>query len=93
MPLDTSASFGDILTGKLLVVLDFRLATTPIVREILGGFSGIEPLVVLYMFLGDLLGLSLGLRFGSLFNSVQSASTVSGLVLLHIWVAEPSLAH
>jgi len=93
MPLDTPASFGDILTDKLLVIPDFWLTTASIVLVNLGGFSGIVPLVVLYMFLDAFLGLSLALQFGSLFNSVQSASTVSGLVLLPIWVAEPSLAH
>lgn len=73
-------SFGDILAGKLHVVLVFQLAMTSVVLAILGGFSGVVPLVVLYVVLGSFLSLSLGLRFGSLFNSVQSARTVAGLV-------------
>jgi ABC-2 type transport system permease protein len=80
MPLITPASFGDILVGKLLVVLVFQLAMTSVVLAILGDFPGAAPLVVLYVLIGACLSLSLCLSFSSLFNSVQSAGTVAGLV-------------
>lgn len=73
-------SFTDILVGKLLVVLVFQLTTTSVVMLIMGGFTGAVALVVVYVVLGAVLSLSSGLLFGSLFNSVQSAGTVSGLV-------------
>lgn len=73
-------SFADILVGKLLVVLVFQLAITSVVLAILGSFTGAVPLVVLYMILGACFSLSSGLLFGSLFNTVQAAGTVSGLV-------------
>jgi ABC-2 type transport system permease protein len=74
------ASFDDILAVKLLMVLVFQLAMTSMVLAILDGFSGAISLVVLYVYLGACLSLSLGLLFGSLFNSVQSAGTVARLV-------------
>jgi ABC-2 type transport system permease protein len=80
MLLITPASFVDILVGKLLVVLVFQLAITSVVLAILGGFSGAVPLVVLYVLLGACLSLSLGLLYEYMFNSVQSAGTVAGLV-------------
>jgi ABC-2 type transport system permease protein len=80
MLLVTPASVADILVGKLLVVLVFQLAITSVVRAILGGFTGAVPFVLLYVSLGACFSLSSGLLFGSLFSSVQSAGTVSGLV-------------
>ena len=46
----------------------------------MGGFTGNVMLVLFYVVLGAFFSLSLGLLFGSLFNSVTSASTVAGLV-------------
>jgi len=80
MLLVAPVSFTDILVGKLLVVLTFQLTTTSVVLLIMGGFTGAVPLVVLYVVLGAGLSLSSGLLFGSLFNSVQSAGTVSGFI-------------
>lgn len=80
MLLVTPATFADILVGKLLVVLVFQLAITSVVLAILGSFTGAVPLVALYVILGACFSLSLGLLFGSLFNTVQAAGTVSGFV-------------
>ncbi|MGE5250664.1 MAG: ABC transporter permease [Bacteroidota bacterium] len=80
MLLVTPASFRDILIAKLLVVLLFQLAITSIVLAIQGGFSGQVALVVLYMILGACFSLSLGLFFGSVFNTTGAAGTVAGLV-------------
>jgi ABC-2 type transport system permease protein len=82
MLLVTPASFNDILVGKLLVVLVFQLAITCVVVAILGGFTGEIPLVLLYILLGAFFSLSLGLLFGSLFNSVQTSGTVAGFISL-----------
>jgi ABC-2 type transport system permease protein len=62
------------------VVLVFQLPITCVVLAILGSFSGAIPLVILYVILGACFSLSIGLLFGSLINSIQSANTVSGLV-------------
>ncbi len=68
MLLVTPASFGDILAGKLLVVLAFQLATTCAALAILGGFSGNLTLVLLYVLLSAFFSLSLG---AALWLSVQ----------------------
>lgn len=80
MLLVTPASFGDILAGKLLVVLAFQLATTCAALAILGGLSGEVLLVLLYVLLSAFFSLSLGLLFGSLFNTVTAAGTIAGFV-------------
>jgi ABC-2 type transport system permease protein len=80
MLLVTPASLIDILVGKLMVVLVFQLAITCAVLAILGSFTGAVPLVPFYVILGACFSLSTGLLLGALFNTIQSANTVSGLV-------------
>jgi ABC-2 type transport system permease protein len=82
MLLVTPASFMDILTGKLLIVLVFQLAITSVALAIQGGFSGDVPLVVFYVLIGAFFSLSLGLFFGSIFNTASAAGTVAGFVAL-----------
>ena len=82
MLLVTPASFRDILIGKLLIVLVFQLAITCVALLIQGGFSGEVPLVVFYVLIGACFSLSLGLFFGSVFNTASAAGTVSGFVAI-----------
>jgi hypothetical protein len=53
-----------------------------VVLAILGSFSGDIPLILLYVFFGASFSLSTGLLLGALFNSIQSANTVSGLIAM-----------
>jgi ABC-2 type transport system permease protein len=78
----TAASFGDVLFGKLLVVLVYQLVLTGVVLAILGAFTGQIPLVLLYALLGACFSLALGLLFGSVFNTVSAATAASGPVII-----------
>jgi ABC-2 type transport system permease protein len=82
MLLVTPASFSDILIGKLMIVLIFQLAITSVALAIQGGFSGDVPLVVFYVLIGAFFSLSLGLFFGSVFNTASAAGTVAGIVAI-----------
>lgn len=82
MLLVTPASFMDILAGKLLIVLVFQLAITSVALAIQGGFSGDVPLVMFYVLIGAFFSLSLGLFFGSIFNTASAAGTAAGFVAL-----------
>jgi ABC-2 type transport system permease protein len=78
----TPASFEDILLGKLLVVLVYQIILTCVVLAIMSSFTGQIGLILLYVVLGACFSLALGLFFGSAFNSLSAATTVSGLVIL-----------
>ena len=82
MLLVSPASFRDILIGKLLVVLVFQLLITSVSLAILRGFSGNVLLVVVYVILGAVFSLSLGLFFGSVFTTTSSANAAIGFVTL-----------
>jgi ABC-2 type transport system permease protein len=88
----TLASFRDILIAKLLVVLFFQLIITRFVLAIQGGFTSALPLIIIYVVIGACFSLSLGLFFGSIFNTVSSAGAVSGIVSIisilggNLWV-------
>ncbi len=84
MHLISSASFSDILVGKLLVKLAFRVALTGMVMAIISGSLGGVPLRLLYVFLGTGFSLSLGFLYGSLFNSIQSVRPASVFILIII---------
>ena len=77
----TRASFGDVVVGKLLVVLIYQLAITAIVLAIQGAFTGQIPLVLLFMLLGAFFSIALGLFFGSIFRSASVAETVGGFAV------------
>jgi ABC-2 type transport system permease protein len=78
----TPASFEDVLFGKLLVVLVYQLVLTAVVLAIQGAFTGQVGLVVLYVVLGGVFSLSLGLLFGAVFNSVSTAAAIAGPVMI-----------
>ena len=75
----TPTSFGDMIVGKLLVVLIYQLILTGIVLAIQGGFSGQIPLVLLFALLGAFFSIALGLLFGSIFQTASVARGVGGL--------------
>jgi hypothetical protein len=70
----------DILVGKPPAVLVFQLAMTIVVLVILKSITGSISLVLLFVVLGACFSLSTGLLFGSMFNTVQAASTVAGII-------------
>jgi ABC-2 type transport system permease protein len=76
----TPASFGDILVGKLLVVLFFQITITYVLLAIQSSFSVVVPLVTFYEVIGSLFSLSLGLFFSSVFNTSSSAGAISGFM-------------
>jgi ABC-2 type transport system permease protein len=78
----TPASFGDVLIGKLLVVLVYQLLLTGAVVAILSAFTGQIVLVLLYVLLGGCFSLALGLLFGAVFDTVSAAAAVEGLVII-----------
>jgi ABC-2 type transport system permease protein len=82
MLLVTPASFRDILIGKLLIVLVFQLSITCVALAIQGGFGGDVPLVSFYVLIGACFSLSLGLFFGSVFNTASAAGTMAGIVAI-----------
>lgn len=75
----TPASFGDVILGKLLIVLGYQLLLSMVVLLIQGGFVGQVGMTLLYTLLGASFCLALGLLFGSIFNSSSAAGGVAGL--------------
>lgn len=73
------ASFGDVVLGKLLVVIGYQLMLSLIILLIQGGFIGQVGMTLLYVLLGAGFCLALGLVVGSIFNSSSAAGGVSGL--------------
>ena len=62
----SSASFADVVAGKLLVGLSYQLLLVLVVLAIQGGYVGEVGVVLVFSLLGSLLSLALGLLFGSL---------------------------
>ncbi len=75
------ATFGDVIIGKLLVVLVLQLALSVVVVSLLGGFGGNMALMLLYLALGGALAISVGLLIGSL---VDNAAALGGLQIVPI---------
>ena len=82
MILVAPASYGDVIVGKLLPILVYQLALSVIVVTIIqGGLTGDIPLVLLYILLGGLFALALGLLIGSIFETTTAANAVSGIAV------------
>jgi ABC-2 type transport system permease protein len=77
----TPASFGDVVMGKLLVVLIYQLLISGVVLAIQSAFTGQVPLVLLFALLGACFSIALGLLFGSIFQTSIAAEVVSGIVI------------
>jgi ABC-2 type transport system permease protein len=78
----TPASFGDVVMGKLLVVLIYQLLISGVVLALQGAFTGQVPLVLLFALLGACLSIALGLLFGSIFRTSTAAEIVSSIVII-----------
>ena len=76
----SSASWGDIIIGKLLVGLGYQLLLAGIVLAVTKGYTGQVGLVLFYALLGSCLSLMLGLLFGSIFKTMSAAGAFSGMV-------------
>ena len=74
------ASFGDVVVGKLLVGLGYQLILSLVVMVIQGGFIGQVPLVLFFLLMGAGFSLSLGLLFGSIFQTSSAVGAVAGMV-------------
>ncbi|HEX8032480.1 MAG TPA: ABC transporter permease [Ktedonobacterales bacterium] len=76
----SSASWGDIIAGKLLVGLGYQLLLAAIVLTVTKGFVGEVGFVLVFALLGSCLSLMLGLLFGSIFKTTSAAGAFSGIV-------------
>ena len=74
------ASFADIVAAKLLVGLVYQLLLALLVLTIKGGFAGQVPLLLLFVLLGSIFSVSLGLLLGSIFSTTTTAGAFSGML-------------
>ncbi len=74
------ASFADVVAAKLLVGLFYQLALTLLAITIQGGFIGQVPYVLLFVMLGTLFSVVVGLVIGCFFQTMSATGTVSGMV-------------
>jgi ABC-2 type transport system permease protein len=93
MLLVSPASLLDIVVAKMLVGLGYVLALALCALALTGGFTGQVPLVLLFVALGALLALSLGLLVGCLSQTTSAMGAFSSLLgfafLIPIFVLEP----
>lgn len=75
----TPASFTDVVAGKLLVGLVYQLILSSIVLAIKGSFTGQIPLTLLFMLLGAMFSISVGLLAGSIFQTTSAAGAFAGI--------------
>ena len=75
----TPASFADVVVGKLLVGLVYQLILSIIVLIIKGSFTGQIPLTILFMLLGAVFSISVGLLAGSIFQTASAAGAFTGI--------------
>lgn len=73
----SSASWGDIVAGKLLVGMGYQLLLSAVVLAVTRGFVGQVLLVLVFALLGSLLTLALGLLLGSILKTTTAASATS----------------
>jgi len=76
----SSASWGDIIAGKLIVGVGYQLVLAAVVLAVTHGYVGQVPLVLLFALLGSSLSLVLGLLFGSLLKTTSTAGAASGFM-------------
>ena len=76
----TPASFTDVILGKLLVGLGYQLLLSLIALAIVGGLTGLIPLVLLYTLLGSCLSLAIGLLLGGAFQTGATAGAIGGML-------------
>ncbi len=78
----TPASFGDVVIGKLLIVLVYQVILTGIVLSIQGGFTGQVSMVLLFALLGACFSLAIGLLMGSVFDNAGTAGGIGGIIMM-----------
>jgi ABC-2 type transport system permease protein len=76
----SSASWGDIIAGKLLVGLGYQLVLAAVALAVTRGFVGQVPVVLLFALIGSCFSLVLGLLFGSFLKTTSSAGAVAGMM-------------
>jgi ABC-2 type transport system permease protein len=69
----SSASWGDIIAGKLLIGLGYQLILAAVALAVTKGYVGQVPLVLLFALLGSCFSLILGLLLGSLLKTTSAA--------------------
>ena len=74
------ASFADVIAAKLLVGLVYQFVLALVAVAITGGFAigGQIPLLLLFILLGSLFSIAVGLLIGSIVNTTHAAGACGG---------------
>lgn len=80
----SSASWGDIIAGKLLVGLGYQLILAAVALAVTKGYFGQVSLVLLFALLGSCFSLILGLLLGSLFKTTSAAGAAGLFAFIYI---------
>lgn len=74
------ASFADVVAAKLLVGLVYQLLLTLVAVGIQGGYMGQIPLILLFIFLGSLFSITVGLLIGCFFQTTNATGSAAGMI-------------
>jgi len=80
MLMASPASFADVIVAKLMVALFYQLLLALLAVAITGGFNGQIPLLLLFILLGSLFSVSVGLLIGSMVNTTGAAQASCGVM-------------
>ncbi len=80
MLLISPASYADIVIGKAMIALVYQFMLAIAALAITGGFQGQVPLTLLFVLLGSLFSLSLGMLAGGLLQTTSATGALSGIV-------------
>ncbi len=80
MLMASPASFADVIVAKLLVGLFYQFLLALIAVAIMGGFVEQIPLLLLFILLGSLFSISVGLLVGSLANTSGAVHAICGVM-------------
>jgi ABC-2 type transport system permease protein len=81
MLMTSPASFGDIITGKLLVSILYEIVMVGLVIVIMQGLMGNLLWLFLFLVSGACLAIALGLLLGCLFNTMSAVGAISGALI------------
>ena len=74
------ASYADVVAAKLLVGLVYQLLIALLVLGIKGGFVGQVQILLLFVLLGSLFSVALGLLIGSIFQTTTATGAFSSMI-------------
>lgn len=74
------ASFSDVVIAKLLVGLVYQLVLILLALTLEGGFIGNVPLLLLFVLLGALFSIAVGLVIGCFFQTTNATGAAGGMI-------------